>query len=270
MVGGLIEAPAVKLQYEIALEFFFWGLETFSRRDCGLILAGYRRTSNEAYLNQLLDRWRQRHLIERHGRGKNARFSITATGRNQIRQLGPTESWARPWDGKWRVFSFDLPSPQRRQRMLLWRALRDHKLGLLQRSVWIWPHEVEPILKQIIEAQGIPECFCGFECSRLFLCNDSELVATAWDFEEINRRHQTYLQHTVARPDSLERARDLRTLAHIAWVERDAFAYAFSLDPLLPRALWPRSYRGEEVAARRQAFRACLARRLRELSRTSL
>jgi DNA-binding transcriptional regulator PaaX len=256
----------MKLEIEIALEFFLWGLEVFSRRDCGLILAGFRSCSNERELDRLLERWREQRLVQQHGRGKTARFSITDAGRKRLPVSEPGRHWDLAWDGKWRVFSFDLPTSRRRDRSNLWRALRAAKFGLLQRSVWVWPHEVEPILRDIIQARGIPECFCGFEVSRLFLCDDKELVVTAWDFDEINRQHQSCLQHAVANTASLNRAANLQELARIARIEHDAYQYAFSFDPLLPRPLWPKSYRGPAVEERHAAFRACLRRRLRELA----
>jgi phenylacetic acid degradation operon negative regulatory protein len=255
----------MKLESEIALEFFFWGLETFSRRDCGLILAGFRECPSGRQLDRLLDRWRQQQLVTRSGRGQTAQFTITDRGRSRVRVFDPGRAWAAPWDGKWRVFSFDLPTQRRKDRTTLWRALRSAKLGYLQRSVWVWPHEVERILLDVVKAHGIPECFCGFEASRLFLCHDHEIVATAWDFEEIDRRQAAYRHHLVANTTSLNRARSLSDLARIARVEREAYQHAFSLDPLLPRSLWPRSYDGPAVEKRHLTFHACLRRRLHEL-----
>jgi len=255
----------MKLEYEIALEFFLWGVEVFSRRDCGLILAGFRHTTSERHLEQLLERWRRQQLVTRHGRGRNAEFTITDRGRERVGVFNPHRPWSAPWDGKWRVFSFDLPSDRRKDRTRLWRALHNAKLGCLQHSVWVWPHDVETLLRETIQAQGIPECFCGFEANRLFLCNNAEVVVTAWNFEEITHRHDTYLHHQVATPASLNRARDLTELAHVARIERDAYQYAFSLDPMLPRILWPEHYTGVLVEERHQHFRATLQRRLQEL-----
>jgi DNA-binding transcriptional regulator PaaX len=150
--------------------------------------------------------------------------------------------------------------------MKLWRALRDRKFGLLQQSVWLWPRDVKPLLQEILQATGIPECFCGFEAGQLLLCDHAEVVAVAWDFEEIARRHTAYLTHIVANLHSLERARDLRELAQVARIERDAYHDAFSMDPLLPRELWPRGYRGAKVEEQHQAFRTRLAQRLRALA----
>jgi phenylacetic acid degradation operon negative regulatory protein len=256
----------MKIDYEKVLDFFFWGLEVFSRRDCGLILAGYRICDSEKRANQMLSRLRQQHWIEQQGRGATARFRITGAGRRVATALSPDQHWNKPWDGNWRVFSYDLPELRRTDRVVLWRELRARKLGLLQRSVWVWPHDVEALLMEVVEAHGIPECFCGFESHRLFLCADSEVVTSAWDFEEIARRHESYLDRLVARLDSVRAAKDLPAVARTARAERDAYDYAFSLDPLLPRRLWPKSYKGPVVEQRHQRFRADLRARAAELA----
>jgi phenylacetic acid degradation operon negative regulatory protein len=255
----------MRIEYEILFEFFIWGFETLSRRDCALILAGLRDTPSGRWLDMLLERLHAQRLLERQGRGQRARFSITPAAKRHVPVDRPAIHWDRPWDGKWRVFTFDLPGRQRGQRTSLWRALRAHKLGLLQRSVWIWPHDIQSILKEIISASGIPERFCGFESGKLFLCDCAEVVSAAWDIEEIARRHRTYLQHAAATPETLQRARDLTELARAARIEREAYDYAFSLDPLLPRVLWPKSYAGPAVAQRRLQFQSVLHRRLHEL-----
>jgi DNA-binding transcriptional regulator PaaX len=213
----------------------------------------------------LLQRLKEQRLLEQQGCGQSARFTITADGIKRAAIADPAQQWNRPWDGKWRVFGYDLPLPRRRDRQVLWRALRTRKLGLLQQSLWIWPHDVTAVLMEIVEAQGIPECFCGFESGRLFLCRDDELVTSAWEWKEITRRHQTYLKHTVATVDSVNATTNLTALARIARIEGEAYQYAFWLDPLLPCVLWPKDYRGAIVEQRHQAFRAAVRRRLTDL-----
>jgi len=178
----------------------------------------------------------------------------------------PSAQWAKPLEESWRAIVFDLPETQRKDRQRLWKALRAHKRGLLQRSVWIWPQPLEPILEQIIAAEGVPECFCGLETRRVFLCTDSELVATAWDFEEIGRRHRAYLEQPSATVAALQKADHVGRLAAEARTEWLAYEHAFSLDPWLPRSLWPPGYRGELVQRRHVAFRQCFYQRLQDLT----
>jgi DNA-binding transcriptional regulator PaaX len=251
---------------ELALAMLTWGLEIFSRRDLGMLLFGGKVCSSERHVERLLNRLKQEQLLQQTGRGKNARFTITDAGRQRLRVERPADSWDRVWDGRWHVFMFDLPMHRNKDRMVLWRGLNTAKMGLLQRSVWIWPHPVTQLLAKIIEARGIPECFCGFEAGQLFLCDDAELVATAWDHERIDRAHDVYLKQLVATPATIARAKDLQELAHLARLERDNYRLAFERDPLLPRQLWVKNYRGPKVEERHQEFLAALRRRARELS----
>jgi DNA-binding transcriptional regulator PaaX len=144
--------------------------------------------------------------------------------------------------------------------------LRSRNLGLLQRSVWIWPHDLTQILREIIQVKGLPENFCGFTAPELFLCTHAEVVATAWNWEEITRRHRTYLTHLTANRAALQKAATLAALAGVARLERQAFAFAFSLDPLLPRTLLPDGYLGCETWERHAQFRDLLHTQLDQLA----
>ena len=64
----------------------------------------------------------------------------------------------------------------------------------------------------------------------------------------------------------MKAAKNLRTLAILARTERQAYAYAFSLDPLLPRTLLPKGYHGLTVHRRHEEFRFYLRERLQILT----
>jgi phenylacetic acid degradation operon negative regulatory protein len=259
-------AKARWIDFGEVLELFCWGIDKLTNPTLRNLLAGYEEYLYRERPERLFGRMEQEGLIQRTGYGKQSSFTITASGKRLVAGIHPRRNWEKKWDGVWRVVAFDVPEARRKDRYVLWQALRARKLGLLQGSVWVWPHEVESILREIVQVEGAPECFCGFEARRLFLCTDRELVGAAWDFEEIGRRQQIYLQHLVATPASLGAARKLAMLAKIARIERRAYRDAFSLDPLLPRTLWPKEYHGPQVQERHEQFRATLQRRLEELT----
>ena len=248
------------------LDLFSWGLEVFCRRDCRLILMGFRNFESPQRAAQLLYRLERRQWVRREGRGEEARFSVTTEGAKQRTILDPAAQWMTAWDGKWRLFTYDLPERRRTERVLLWRALHARKLGLLQRSVWVWPHAVDGMLQHILRATGIPECFCGFTSERLFLSTDEELVAACWDFAKINQCHQDYVESAPGFLESLKAARDLQQVARVAAVEGQTYHEAFTLDPLLPQTLWPREYQGPVVEQRHTRFRTEVCRRVQELA----
>jgi DNA-binding transcriptional regulator PaaX len=267
--SGTAIAAGVKIPYAELLDVFGWGVDALSRHDCHSILAGLRACDTDRHAQQLLGRLERQRLIARQGRGRHATFRITTAGRQRVTVTVPTAHWDKPWDGKWRVFNYDLPETRRKDRIALCRALHACKFGLLQRSLWVWPHEAEAILRRIVDAQGIPECFCGFQSERLFLCDDAEVVETAWDFAEVGRRHQLYLQHAAALLEGLKAARTLKEVARVARREHTACQEAFLFDPLLPRTLWPPGYRGEAVDVRHRQFRAVLRQRVARMAESA-
>jgi phenylacetic acid degradation operon negative regulatory protein len=257
---------ARRVDYAELLDLFVWGVDKLTRPTLHNLLAGYEEYAHRSDRRGWLKRLEEQKLVERTGRGKRAQFTITGVGRQRMSTLEPWDFWGRQWDRAWRVVTFDLPETRRHDRKLLWQALRARKLGLLQRSVWVWPHDVQAILAEIIKVEGLPECFCGFEARQLFLCTDAEIVATAWDWEEIGHRQAAYLNHLVATVRSLDAARDLARLAAVARIERQAYEHAFIFDPLLPAALLPKDYDGRAVHDRHVRFRDRLRQRFVDLA----
>jgi phenylacetic acid degradation operon negative regulatory protein len=256
-----------RLLCEEILDLFLWSMDQLSRPTLHNMLAGYEEYAHRPGNIQRLRRLEKLRYLERVGNtGKELVYRITAAGVQRTRVTDPWANWNDAWDGQWRVVVFDVPETRRKERQILWRALRARKLGLLQRSVWIWPHSLQSILEEMIEAAGVPECFCGFTVRDLFLCSHAEVVASAWDWEAIERVHQTYLRHPVLTGRALAEAKDLAQLTALARNELRSYAYALTLDPLLPRALWPKQYRGADVQRQHDRFRRQLADQFRSLS----
>jgi DNA-binding transcriptional regulator PaaX len=251
---------------EEVLEALGWLFDKLSRPTLGNWLSGYAGYSHHDSHRRLLARMEQKKLLRSSRSGKEMKFAITDTGWAHLRDSDPECGWRRPWDGCWRAITFDVPEKRRRDRELLWKALRARKLGFLQRSIWVWPHELQPIVKELIRVEGVPECFFGFTTREVWLCRDAEIVAGSWDWEEIGRRQRAYLEHPAARHRALEAAGNLEKLAQAARAEWRSYNVAFSLDPLLPQRLLPPSYAGRAVQERHAAFRHFLARQWSRLS----
>lgn len=261
---------AMKRGFEEVLDFFFWGLEVFSRRDCGLILAGLRLTDSEKRANDLLLRMERRRLVQRQPQQNHVHFAITPEGAKRVSVLDPATHWNAHWDGNWHVFTYDLPEKRRRERVVLWRALRAQRFGLLQRSVWVWPLPVEGILHGIVSAAGVPKCFCGFTSERLFLCRAEEIVNSAWNFDQIEKSHSRYLTAFDDYMVAIIQACDLKQVASAARMEKEEHQRAFLLDPMLPKKLWPDGYLGLKVHECHIRFRTALQHRVRELAQDVL
>lgn len=167
---------------------------------------------------------------------------LTEAGR--LAALGgrdPEEEWDRAWDGKWRMFLFDIPERSRSVRRQLTRSLASMGCGCLQGSVWI-------------SARPLPEDAAlqedGEDCAHLVMLDaesrglpvDRGMAEAAWDFEKLN---QLYDAHLLVMKRMPNRKPGLEALATWAREENEAWLRAVRADPLLPEVLLPKKYQGQ-------------------------
>lgn len=183
--------------------------------------------------------------------GKRTEWVYRLTDQGRLRACGgrdPVARWARPWDGWWRLFVFDLPVSQQRVRLALLRWLRRNGFGYLQDSVWISPDPVEKLAEATKGFRDDAELFTVLECRCAPGFSDNSLVRGAWRFAELNKRYETYRELAAGAVRKLRNEplhpRDLFTLIRS---ERTAWIHAFEEAPLLPRRLWPKDYGGERA-----------------------
>ncbi len=239
----------MKAKTELLLYHLFW-------------VADMVLTPSRARIGESFESWayhggflRQIHELERRGLiesspiGKGAEKIHRLTQKGMLLAIGghdPVERWQRDWDGQWRIAAFDLPETKRSLRKTLRTHLRAARFGCLQGSVWITPDSVEDLLGGFMKK-------CG-EQSRALLfftgrpsggAGDADLIAAAWNFEAISNAYKAHMAHL----ETLPRGGDDMRQHLLDWgkQERELWSQCMSLDPLLPRALWPRKYLGERA-----------------------
>ncbi len=208
------------------------------------------------YRNGLLQRMhyleKQKFLLREGKKKAGWVYRLTKVGRE--RALGghdPEERWRRPWDGWWRQIVFDLPIAHWRERKLLIKWFREHGFGYLQDSVWISPDPVAEVAAAVKSFRDNAELFTILECRCAPGFADGSLVRGAWRFGEINRRYQAYEKSAAETVRRLKSERlHPRDLFGLLRQERQLWAEAFGLDPLLPMALWPADYEGRRALER--------------------
>jgi len=221
-------------------------------------LQGYESWSDRRRLRRHFRRLEERQLL-RSSRGAGE-HTLRLTERGRQIALGgrdPFERWQRPWDGKWRMVMFDLPTRRQSARIRLIRWLRKHHYGFLQRSVWVHPDAVEELRQALQEWADDAETVTVLEAGCAPGYSNTSIVMGAWDFDEINKRYGDYLK-VAARESQLRRKAGQVPEALAQWLrdERAAWLHAVNLDPLLPQALLPPGYLGQKAAACRRAVLA--------------
>ncbi len=136
----------------------------------------------------------QKRLLERDtGAPTDRLYRLTDLGRQRVLHgREPLARWARPWDGLWRLFVFDVPMAREAYRHRLRRNLADRGFGCLQGSVWVTPDPMEQERQHLAAGEIDVKSLILIEGRTCAGETDEKIVAGAWDFEAINHRYKQY------------------------------------------------------------------------------
>lgn len=149
-----------------------------------------------------------------------------------FQESDPKSCWERRWDQKWRILAYDVPSRPQSRRLKLWRWLKQNRLGLLQRSLWISAKPLEEI-RTLFHHAANSHTLLLWEAPTPTGLNPISIVQQAWNMAEIDSNYQVVLN--LAQADS--KPENIRKTT-LEWQK------AVRNDPLLPRVLYPKSFRG--------------------------
>jgi phenylacetic acid degradation operon negative regulatory protein len=245
----------VNAKTEEFLNLFLWTAEQLTRPTFRNLTDSYESWAYRIGDLSKLHRLERQRWIERKTGGSNDRiYRLTAQGRLHV--LGgrdPEQRWTRHWDGQWRMVLFDVPLRKSADRVRLWRYLRGRGFGYLQKSVWITPDPLTEEHRILTGGKIDVESLILLRARPCAGESDEQIVAGAWDFEEINIRYAQYLKVLNLRPGApLRRQEAAKVLQQWMATERVAWLSAVSKDPLLPEQILPAGYLGQRAWHRRK------------------
>jgi len=114
----------------------------------------YSKKSMDKALSRLLARG-----LVKFSQGQNGwRIELTERGKNELRIYEFGKILLKPpkkWDGKWRLFVFDIAEKKKHTRDKVRDALKNFNFYRLQDSVWAYPYECEEILELLRTKYGV-------------------------------------------------------------------------------------------------------------------
>lgn len=232
------------------------------------VLAGLgveEKSSRQAIARTAADGW----IVSRR-EGRRVRWKLTPAGRRmltedaeRIRSFG---AGGGSWDGRWLVVMTSVPESRRRLRHRLHARLARAGLGNPTAGMWVSPHsDREAEVKQIMADLGAGSTAFSFVGPFAAIGSEAELVARAWNLEEVAERYETFIDRfSGMRP----RPGDPMLQAQVRLVhEWRRFPL---LDPMLPDALLPPGWIGRQARRlfddRHAAWKEGAERRWRELA----
>lgn len=211
-------------------------------------------------------RLRRRGLVAYVQDGQHQVLRLTSDGHANLRDYyAPGKAWGKRWPGYWYVLMYDVPEEHRANRHALRGFLERLRMGRLQKSVWITPHDIRPEFDDLQNAACISDYAVLMETRNVLGFTDRQLAGRAWDFDRLQSMQAAYC---LTCREHLERLTTYRSppaqLEQLARDEMLTYASVMESDPLLPRVLHPPGYRGLETYALHQRMVKAIARALTE------
>ena len=149
-----------------------------------------------------------------------------------FQEADPQSCWDRRWDHKWRLLAFDIPAKPFARRQKLWRWLKENRLGLLQRSLWISAKPLQEI-RALFQDAANSHTLLLWEAPTPTGLHPVSIAEQAWDLTGVDADYQAVLSLASEEPTP----ENIRK-ATFRWQK------AVEADPLLPRHLYPKFFRG--------------------------
>ncbi len=144
----------------------------------------------------------------------------------------------KKWDDKWRVVIYDIAEVSRSIRENLRRKLQELGFGMIQKSVWVSPHDIVADFTEYLESKKLTDMVFMFEAKKLLAGDEKELVRKIWPLEEINKQYADIYAHAT---------HDDRHTQSVMNKIRQDYLKVLMVDPLLPKELLPDDWMGEKV-----------------------
>lgn len=120
---------------------------------------------------------------------------LTTQGAKRITRDFPLLSFQkRKWDKKWRAAIFDIQEINRKLRDNLRQKLKELGFGMLQKSVFISPHDILQDFSEFIKYHGLGDVVYVFTTSNLAIGDVKAMANRIWKLDTLNERYKEVLE----------------------------------------------------------------------------
>jgi phenylacetic acid degradation operon negative regulatory protein len=198
-----------------------------------------------------VSRLKRRGLLVAERRDGAAGYALSAYARGVL-EIGDERIFARGDHelDQWALVVFSVPEDERQKRHTLRTRLTWLGFGTVSSGVWVGPGHLLPDARRVIEANDLSPYVDLFRAEYLAFGDPATKVAEWWDLDALDVQYRAFLDRAVP---MLERWRTTEVRAPEASFADYVRALTMwrrlpYLDPGLPTALLPASWRGEEAS----------------------
>lgn len=185
-------------------------------------------------------------FIEKVEKNGEMYIRLTSQGNQRIIREFPLLSLQKKkWDKKWRFVIFDIQEVNKNARDGLRKKLKELGFGMIQKSVFISPHDVIKDLLEFIENLKLSESVYAFEASAFAVGDVKGLANKVWKLDALNEKYK-YIVNKVKEIKN-RHLTTIRDRVNSLNVLKSEYLGILLQDPFLPQELLPSDWLGDEA-----------------------
>ena len=208
--------------------------------------------------NQLISRSLKAQLIEKVEKNGEVYMRVTTGGKKTIQRDFPMLSLQnKSWDRKWRIVMFDVEEINKQVRERLRVKLKELGFGMLQKSVFISPHDILKDFLEFSESSGISDYLYLLETQNLTVGDKDEFANRIWKLDELNERYKDIIDqidqiknsHMIVDSDRVKKSDSQmeEEMRRIYADIRNSWLKIVIDDAFLPKTFLPKPWYGEKA-----------------------
>lgn len=182
-------------------------------------------------------------LIEKVEKNGEVCLQLTRTGRNKIKKSFPLVDFQQKrWDKKWRLVIFDIKETSKAAREKLRAKLKELGFGMVQKSVWISPHDVLVDLSEFINKQGFNEEVIFLETADFFVSDIKDFANKVWKIEHLNQQYENIFDELILIENEILANKNLEKNRSKFYEMQQKYLKLVLEDPFLPKEFLPEDW----------------------------
>lgn len=172
---------------------------------------------------------------------QSGKYAITKRGMAELALDFPYVRYINePWDGVWRIVSYEIPEKRREMRDRLRREMAGWGLGPWHRSFWLTPHPIIDHLHLLIQGKEEAQYVQAFESSHK-LGDREVLIEKVWGKSALEAKYKELFKrwHEILSLDEEKLSKFSKVVGHYVGMLR--------IDPGLPKEVTGDQWIGREA-----------------------
>lgn len=208
---------------------------------------------SESAVRATLFRLKNKNLIKDSKKGRETLFSLADSGREFIAGYMNRMSMAEEeWNGKWLLFSFNIPERKRSLRNILRDELTFIGFGRLHANLWISPYDIREECNRIIKRLEVKEHTAMFITD--YVGDDPKALAfRVWNLGQLSKTYQRLLEKYEKQYEEFKKSNftdssqwALEALVRLLKLKEELVELG-TKEPHLPKELLPDNWIGFEL-----------------------